>query len=339
MSGMAELGLVVDLILGGGILGLAVWIILTAERLRALIGFLVYGLLIALVWVRLGGPDVALTEATIGGGLVGLLLLGAHARVPPEPSVRPRRWPLRLIAGLLSAVVTGVLAAVILTLPEPAPSLANKVAAALPATGMDNPVTAVLMAFRAIDTLLETLVLVLALIAFWSLIPEGHWHQRPDWLPLREPAPVLVLLARVLPPLGILIALHLFWVGTTLPGGKFQAGALLAALWALTLVAGLSRPLAASERPARLLAVSGPLVFLIIGLVGIGLAGDFLAYPPGLEKALILLIEAVLMLSVAVILGLILAGLPTARPIGSTAPLVGRQPTPVEDAPASVRPQ
>ncbi|KAA6186694.1 DUF4040 domain-containing protein [Thiohalocapsa marina] len=312
------IGLLTDVLLSGTVLMLGLWVILTADRLRAAIGFLIYGLLVALVWVRLGAPDVALTEAAIGGGMIGLLVLGASTRLPPEPPrspgapARPRRWILHVIAAALSATVALGLALVVLGLPEPAPSLAAAVAAELPATALENPVTGVLMAFRAVDTLFETVVLVLALIAFWSLIPDAGWSRRPDWLPLPHPPPALVLLARILLPIGVLVALHLFWIGASLPGGKFQAGALLAALWALVMVAGLARPIAATERLVRVLAVLGPLVFFVIGLGGLWLAGDFLAYPEGLEKPLIIIIEVVLMLSVAVMLGLILAGLPSA---------------------------
>lgn len=319
MSAALTFGLIIDLVLAVSVLGLSLWILLTADRLRAVIAFLANGLLIALIWVRLGAPDVALTEAIIGGGLVTLLLLGASARVPPEPAqTSSRPWPLHLLAALLAALVSVGLAMVVLSLPEPAPSLATSVAAKLPAVDLENPVTAVLMAFRAVDTLLETVVLVLALIGFWSLVPEGAWTRRASWLPLRDPDPALVLLARVLPPFGILIAVHLFWIGTTLPGGKFQAGALLAAIWALVLIAGLSLPVAAAQRLPRLLSVIGPTVFFVIGLAGFWLAGDFLAYPSGLEKPLILIIEAVLMLSVAAALGLILSGLPQAP--GSSEP-------------------
>jgi multisubunit Na+/H+ antiporter MnhB subunit len=318
MNAAIDLGLFADLVIAVSVAGLALWLVLTRERFRAVVGFMVYGLFVALAWMRLGAPDVALTEAAIGGGLVGLLLLGASARVPPEPAATTRRWPLHLTAALLSAVVAAGLAAAVLALPEPAPSLAGTVADALPATKVDNPVTAVLMAFRAVDTLFETVVLVLALIAFWSLVPDRAWRERPAWLPSPRPAPALVLLARLLPPLGVLVAVHLFWIGTSQPGGKFQAGALLAALWALTMIAGLTRPPAADRRLPRLLAVIGPAVFFAIGLAGIWLAGDFLAYPTGLEKPLILVIEAVLMISVAVALGLILAGLPPAAAALST---------------------
>ncbi|MCF7979710.1 MAG: DUF4040 domain-containing protein [Chromatiaceae bacterium] len=314
MSAFFDLALLADFVLAATALLLGLWVILTADALRAAIGFLVYGLLMAIVWIRLDAPDIALTEAAIGGGLIGLLVLGASTRVPPAPATprARRRWPLHLLAALLSAAVALGLAAVVLSLPDPAPSLAATVAAELPATAVENPVTAVLMVFRAVDTLFETVVLVLALIAFWSLIPDASWRQRLAWLPLPHPSPALVLLAQILLPLVILVALHLFWIGASLPGGKFQAGALLAGVWALAMVAGVMQPPTVTQRLPRLLAVIGPLVFFAIGLAGIWLAGDFLAYPVGFEKPLILLIEAVLLVSVAVVLGLILAGLPAA---------------------------
>jgi energy-converting hydrogenase B subunit D len=41
--------------------------------------YIVYGLLLALAWVRLDAPDVALAEAAIGAGLTGALLLDTAA--------------------------------------------------------------------------------------------------------------------------------------------------------------------------------------------------------------------------------------------------------------------
>ena len=63
------------------ILGLAVWAIVAREAYAAVVGFIAYGLLLTLVWVQLHGIDVALTEAAIGGGLTGALLIGAASRL------------------------------------------------------------------------------------------------------------------------------------------------------------------------------------------------------------------------------------------------------------------
>lgn len=61
-----------------GVLLFLTWRILAVGNLfRAVILFIVFGLLLSLVWVRLQAPDVALAEAAIGAGFTGALLLHA----------------------------------------------------------------------------------------------------------------------------------------------------------------------------------------------------------------------------------------------------------------------
>jgi uncharacterized MnhB-related membrane protein len=56
------------------------WQALASPRLdRAVVMFIVFGLLLTLVWARLDAPDIALAEAAIGAGLTGALLLDALA--------------------------------------------------------------------------------------------------------------------------------------------------------------------------------------------------------------------------------------------------------------------
>lgn len=70
-----------DAILGGTLMWLA-WRALTSEDLfKGIVLFIAFGLLMALVWVRLDAPDIALAEAAIGAGLTGALLLAALARL------------------------------------------------------------------------------------------------------------------------------------------------------------------------------------------------------------------------------------------------------------------
>jgi multisubunit Na+/H+ antiporter MnhB subunit len=303
----------VDAALALLVLGLAVWVTVARATYGAVVGYVAYGLLLAIVWVRLAAVDVAMTEAALGTGLTGLLLLGAAARLAPfeaaERARRPALW-LRVLVGLLCAAVAAALAAVVLTLPEPAPTLAPLVAENLPPTGMRNPVTGVLLAHRAIDTLLESVVLVLALIGVWSVAADSAWGGQPGFLPRPRPGPALTLLAQLLPPFGILVGIHLVWNGADYPGGKFQGATVLAAMWVLIMMAGLREPPTLSNRPVRVLVVIGTLVFIGIGVAGVWLADVFLGYPEGYAKPLILIIEAVLTLSVAVILGLLLAGPP-----------------------------
>ena len=183
-------------------------------------------------------------------------------------------------------------------------------------TGLGNAVTAVLLAFRAIDTLLEAVVLVFALIAVWTLTPDGYWGGRPGPKYATDPEGLLAYLGRLLPPLGIVVAIYVFWIGADLPGGKFQAGTLLAAMWLLTIIAGLQDPPQVSRRWLRGLLVLGTVVFVAIGFAGWPLAGYFLAYPESHAKPLILVIEAASMVSIAVTLGLLVVG-PPERSSGS----------------------
>lgn len=52
-----------------------------ADLFKAAVLFITFGLLMAIAWVRLNAPDVALAEAAIGAGLTGALLLAAIARL------------------------------------------------------------------------------------------------------------------------------------------------------------------------------------------------------------------------------------------------------------------
>ena len=211
------------------VLGMAAWTIAARESFAAVVGFVAYGLLLALVWVRLDAVDVALTEAAIGG-LSGILLVGAAARLRPSETPAVAESPdgrLRVSAAVLATIVAAALATGVLALPDPAPTLAPTVAANIAATGLGNPVTSVLMAFRAMDTLLEKVVLLLALVGVWSLAPDRVWGGRPGPRHQADPLGVLAFLARLLPPVGIVVGIYIFWVGADHPGGASASPAII----------------------------------------------------------------------------------------------------------------
>jgi uncharacterized MnhB-related membrane protein len=304
---------VLNILLAALILGLAAWTIVAREAYSAAIGFIAYGLLLTLVWVQLHGIDVALTEAAIGGGLTGALLIGAAARLRgTEAAARAERpgTATHWLAALASVAVTAALAVCVLTLPAPAPTLAPAVSANIAVTEVLNPITAVLLAFRAMDTLLEAIVLLFALIGVWSLAPDSAWGGRPGLLQHVDPNGMLAYAARVLPPIGIVAGMYIFWIGADHPGGKFQGATIMAAMWLLVMMAGLADAPPISRRWLRTLLVAGPLAFIAIGVVGAVTAGAFLAYPAGFAKPLILVIEFALMPTLTLILGLILLGAP-----------------------------
>jgi multisubunit Na+/H+ antiporter MnhB subunit len=298
------------------VLASAIWTITARGTFAAVVGFVTYGLLLTLVWMSLSSVDIALTEAAIGSGVTGILLLGATARLEvTEKSTAARSGPtLQVVAAIVCASVTVGLAAVVLALPVPAPSLAAVAVANMPAVDLGNPVAAVLLAYRALDTLLESAVLPLALIGVWSLAPDQVWGGRPGFQQQPDREGLLVFLTRLLTPFGLLTGIYIVWVGADAPGGKFQGGTILAAMWILMMMAGITDCPPISRVWLRIVLITGPIVFLAIGLAGFVVPGAFLAYPAGLAKPLILIIEAALTPSIGASLGLLLAGPPERMP-------------------------
>jgi multisubunit Na+/H+ antiporter MnhB subunit len=301
------------------VVGLAVWTIAARDLFASVVGYVAYGLLLALVWVRLYAPDVALTEAAVGSGVTGVLLITAGKRLGAARAGEAGPAPglaLKLFAGALALLVAGALAAVILILPDPAPSLAPQAAAAAdgPGAGLGNPITAVLISYRSFDTMLEKVVLILAVLGVWSVGADKAWGAAPAPLGRRNPYGASVFLAQMLAPVGAVIGVHIFWVGADAPGGAFQGGALLAAMWMIAMMARITEPPRVDARWLRLALVAGPAVFLVAGLAGPLMAGSFFAFPHAFAKPIILFIEAFMLLSIAVALPALVAGPPNGRP-------------------------
>lgn len=260
--------------------------------------FIAFGLALALVWARLGAADLALAEAAIGAGLTGVLLFAALANQPDEAPQGAKHHRLAAAAVVLPLLI--MLVQGLAPLGDQRSGMPAVIEQAMPASGVEHPVTAVLLNFRAWDTLLELAVLLLALLGARQLGPRR--------LELAEPWPLLRSWARVLAPLLVLVAGYVLWRGASAPGGAFQAGSLLAAGVVLLRLSGLLPVLRWSFAPLRLLVLGGLLVFVAVALATAWLGQGWLTYPDGAAKGLILLIEATATLSIAASLSLLVVG-------------------------------
>ena len=170
--------------------------------------------------------------------------------------------------------MTAALAIGVLALPEPAPTLAPEVAANIAATGVGNPITAVLLAFRAIDTLLEAIVLLFALIGVWSLAPDRVWGGRPgpryQRRSRRHPR---------LPRARAAADRHHRRRSTssgsapTIPAASSRAPRSSRRCGCWSMMAGLADAPPISRSWLRVALVAGPLVFIAIGVAGVATAG------------------------------------------------------------------
>ncbi|OOC10652.1 MULTISPECIES: hydrogenase subunit MbhD domain-containing protein [Thioalkalivibrio] len=330
-----------DVVLLAGLLGVAWRCLASTDLFRAVVLFITFGLLLAIAWVRLEAPDIALAEAAIGAGITGALLLVTLERLkhimnphrgdagpspPPDPvasdtgnadaeardardpgagnvalSCAPTpargRWSAVAVSGGLALLLMATLAT-----QDHGPGLQPAVAAHMDVSGVDHGITAVLLNFRAWDTLLELAMVLLAGLGAWSL-------GRHDALPARPaPGPVLPGAVRLLLPVAIVTGVYLLWAGSHAPGGAFQAGAVLGAAGILM---SLARPHSLPDPDPRLLRIgvtAGALLFLALGLWGLFAGPALLTWPRNLAYPLILIIETGATLSIALTLVALFVG-------------------------------
>lgn len=300
-----------------GLLGLTLlWLAMLAVSGRILfhniLSFIGLGLLMALVWVRLGAPDVALAEAALGSGVTGALLLAAFNRLTKEARHKtstssamrsdPRRSLTVWLALSLVVLIGIVVAWAIGSLPPESVGLTNLVSENLPLSGVRAQVTAILLNFRGYDTLLEVVVLLVALLGVWY---QSRLHP-PDSEP--ETGPVLEGLVKALVPVIVLVTGYILWLGGHAAGGAFQAGALLAGAGVLLVVTRADWLSLRDDTRLRALLVAGPLVFIVVAGGQMFAGRAVLQYPPEHAGSLILLIEAASTLSIGITLTLLFAG-------------------------------
>jgi multisubunit Na+/H+ antiporter MnhB subunit len=310
--------LVFDVLICAGLLGLA-WRAVTAPELfHSVVLFMVFGLLMAVTMARLGSPDLALAEAAIGAGITGALLLNACRGVLADDATagtlqesESHPWLPAPALFVICLALGGTLATLMVTALPPPPHTAEAVGTAAAVHPLGNPVTVVLLDFRGYDTLMEMVVLLLAFLGVCMLVAV---QPLPDLNPMRAvQAPMLEPLLAVATPVLSMTALYLYYAGSSDPGGAFQAGALLAALGVLHRLTG--RIVAADEAglTMRLLLVIGLVAFSAVAWAALLWAPAPLSYPGQVAYVLILVVEFLLMISIAVALVLLFTTAPGIR--------------------------
>lgn len=226
---------------------------------------------------------------------------------PHEP--RPNIGAIGLIAVLVAAFTSMIF--VMLAIPMEPSRLSHTVSDTAQELDIGNVVNLVLLDFRALDTLMEKGVLILALVGVWALAREGDWQAPPaNFITRHDVEPPLSVLLKVLAPLVIISAVYLIAVGADEPGGAFQAGTVLAAL-GLLLVLGRVIPTPRQDAAwLRWGIVAGVLLFIGVGLALLFGRESFLDYPDAWTKTLIVALEYVLTISIALTLFMLVSGLP-----------------------------
>jgi multisubunit Na+/H+ antiporter MnhB subunit len=212
---------------------------------------------------------------------------------------------LPMLKAALVLALAAVLVLVVLGLPAQGEGLTRAAAQNLDRSGVEHPVTAVLLNFRGYDTWLEVGVLLLAALGLLALQQAHDLRFAPS---LRSDNIVLVWLARLIAPVAVVVGGYLLWLGTHAPGGAFQAGAVLAAALVLLRLAGYRWVEALPAGTLRGLLLAGFGAFLAVA-VGTALSGRYiLEYPAEAAGVLILGVELGVTLATAFTLAALFAG-------------------------------
>jgi multicomponent Na+:H+ antiporter subunit B len=155
------------------LLAIAAIAVIWARDLFAVVALLaVYSGLLAALFAVLGSPDVAFMEAVVGTSLSTVFLLGLMWWIDPEEATR-YPLPRRVVALVPSLALGGVLLYGVNALPAfgdpqaPATQHVSPEYAARSVSDMATPnvVSAVLADYRSLDTLIESAVVVTAVLA------------------------------------------------------------------------------------------------------------------------------------------------------------------------------
>ncbi|MFW5753640.1 MAG: hydrogenase subunit MbhD domain-containing protein [Marinilabiliaceae bacterium] len=303
----------IDSILAILLIYLALQCLLAPRLTQTVFVFFAFGLALALAWVRLGAVDVAITEAAIASGFLGVLFLdalsdfsftasdkqensdAAHNSLSgktPKSLLLPR---VVLVLGLALFLLIALEA--VWKIPEGG-GLTAATEARLPESGVENPVTAVLLNFRAYDTWLEMGVILLGLLAIFA-VGGTKLYPMPNKV-VKDPIMRQAILFFI--PVLFLFGAFLLYFGKSGPGGAFQAGILWGAIGILLHLGG--RPVI-SMMPRwlrQLLLTMGLGFFLILGFLLLAGGAALFEYPPAYAGVLILTIETLAAISIAVAL-------------------------------------
>lgn len=199
-------------------------------------------------------------------------------------SLMSQRTMAVVIISLVSAIAALLLIAFIQQ-PVHDNALREVVFANLDKTGVSNPVTAVLLNYRAFDTYLEFAVFLCVAVAVLPYVLDVQLPKQK----LSAESQVLAI-AKIFVPLSILMAGYLLWIGSTQPGGAFQAASLLAGCLVLLSLANV-RTIDFSTASSRFLLSGGLLAFIVVNIVVFSQTFGFITLPQNIAGSLILFIE------------------------------------------------
>jgi NADH:ubiquinone oxidoreductase subunit 5 (subunit L)/multisubunit Na+/H+ antiporter MnhA subunit/multisubunit Na+/H+ antiporter MnhB subunit len=272
--------------------------------LMAVLALSASGLAVAVIFALEPAPDLALVQVVVDL-LITIILILVLRRLPRalrEQAYRlnPRNDPWKLARDFFISITGGIImAAVVLTAlnTRPRPSVVTPFFErnAKPLTGATDIVGAILLDFRAMDTMFEIAVFAMAGIGVYTLmryaLKQGQKKGQPETqeepghksillgIGGQRPSPFVRLLTDAILPLSMVFAVVHMMYGHAQPGDGFTAGVMVTlavGLWHIVYGNQEARRRLTWLRPSPLIA-GGLLLLVVNGVVASFITGHFLA--------------------------------------------------------------
>jgi multicomponent Na+:H+ antiporter subunit A len=257
--------------------------VITSHRLAAVLAVGAVGYGVAVLFVLQGAPDLALTQLLIETLVIVVFVLVLR-HLPRRFSGGTTALPVapRAVLALLVGVAAAAASLVAFTARPPTqPSSVAQVALSEPEAHSANVVNAILVDFRAFDTMGEVSVVTVAALGVIGLVRAARRERvrtgtELPAVPLPS-SPILDAAVRALFRTVLVFSMALVAVGHNAPGGGFIGGLVAGAAFMLVFIAGGHTALRTAQRlPAEVFLGVGVATCVLVGMAGWLVGGSFL---------------------------------------------------------------
>ena len=207
-------------------------LIFIRQRLTMVVLNGVIGFAVTLFFIAMKAPDLALTQLVVET-ITTILFIVSFSRLPNVPRNKPnmKKEIVKIVVSLITAM-TVVSLIFITQQADGMPTISKFYENADKLTGGKNIVNAILGDFRALDTLFEGLVLIIAGLGIYTLLT---YKDRRD--KMKENDVVLRTVTKVVVFILLTFGFYVFFAGHNNPGGGFIGGLIFSSAFILMFLA------------------------------------------------------------------------------------------------------